>query len=106
MHPDQIFVIIVASLITGCITLGLWAQAWASRSRRDREPPSVPRLDGIEARLARMQEALDTIAIEIERVTEGQRFTAKLLAERASADGQGAPQRAAHQNDLRRITPH
>src|SRR5688572_17739309 len=106
MHPDQIFVIVVAALITGCITLGLFAQAWAeSRKHKGREPSASPRIDGIEARLARMEQSLDAIAIEIERVTEGQRFTAKLLAERVSAEGPGAPSRAAQQNDLRRITP-
>lgn len=105
MNPDQIADIVVASLVTGCITLSMFAFAWASARKHKRDAPAVPRLDGIEARLARMEEALDTIAIEIERVTEGQRFTAKLLAERVSPDAQGVP-RPAQQSDLRRITPH
>ena len=37
-------------------------------------------------RLARLEQAVDSIAIEIERISEGQRFTTKLLAERAQAD--------------------
>ena len=36
----------------------------------------------IETRLADMQEALDAVAVEVERISEGQRFTTKLLAER------------------------
>lgn len=36
----------------------------------------------IEARLARIEEAVDTIALEMERMGEGQRFVTKLLAER------------------------
>lgn len=107
MNPDQIVDIVVAALITGCITLGMFAMAWASsRRRQGQETPASPRIDVIEARLARMEQALDSIAIEIERVTEGQRFTAKLLAERASAEGQGAAPRSAQHGDLRRITPH
>jgi hypothetical protein len=39
---------------------------------------------GIEARLARLEDAIDGIAIEMERLGEGQRFTAKLLAERGN----------------------
>jgi hypothetical protein len=34
-----------------------------------------------EARLERMEHAVDAIAIEIERISEGQRFTTKLLSE-------------------------
>ena len=32
-------------------------------------------------RLARLEEAVDAIAVEIERISEGQRFTTKLLSE-------------------------
>lgn len=35
-----------------------------------------------EARLERMEQAVDAIAIEIERISEGQRFTTRLLSER------------------------
>jgi hypothetical protein len=37
----------------------------------------------IESRLAKIEEAVDTIALEMERMGEGQRFVTKLLAERA-----------------------
>lgn len=36
----------------------------------------------IETRLSNMQDALDAVAVEVERISEGQRFTTKLLAER------------------------
>lgn len=36
----------------------------------------------IEARLERMEHAIESIAIEVERISEGQRFTTRLLAER------------------------
>lgn len=38
----------------------------------------------IEARLARLEDAIDGVALEVERLGEGQRFTAKLLAERGN----------------------
>ena len=44
------------------------------------QPASNPALD---ARLSRIEEAVETIAIEMERMGEGQRFVTKLLAERA-----------------------
>jgi hypothetical protein len=37
-----------------------------------------------EARLERMEQAVDAIAIEIERISEGQRFTTRLLSDRAT----------------------
>ena len=37
----------------------------------------------LEARLTRIEEAVETIAVEIERMGEGQRFVTKLLAEGA-----------------------
>ncbi|MDQ6829938.1 MAG: hypothetical protein M3081_13850 [Gemmatimonadota bacterium] len=36
----------------------------------------------IEARLTRVEQAVDAVAIEVERVGEGQRYLTKLLAER------------------------
>jgi hypothetical protein len=37
----------------------------------------------VSARLERMEQAIDAIAVEVERISEGQRFTSKLLADRA-----------------------
>jgi hypothetical protein len=44
-------------------------------------PESNPTLAG--ERLARLEQAVDAIALEIERISEGQRFTTKLLSEQA-----------------------
>ena len=42
--------------------------------------------DGVDdARLQRIERALEAIAIEVERISEGQRFTTKLLSERTGA---------------------
>lgn len=40
------------------------------------------------ARLERIEHAIDAMAVEVERIAEGQRFTTKLLSER-SADRAG-----------------
>jgi len=48
-------------------------------SKLDREPsPSLT-----EARLARIEQAVEAIALEVERISEGQRFTTKLLSEQS-----------------------
>ena len=53
-------------------------------------------------RLERMEQAIDSIAIEIERVSEGQRFVTRLLAESqrnpALAEGQAVAEAVPVQN--------
>jgi hypothetical protein len=47
---------------------------------------SSPQLHGAtQQRLERIEQAVESIAIEVERISEGQRFTTKLLAERTAA---------------------
>jgi len=38
----------------------------------------------VAARLERMEHAIDSIAVEVERISENQRFTTKLLSERVT----------------------
>jgi hypothetical protein len=44
-----------------------------------------------DARLERLEHAVDAIAVEMERVGEGQRFVTKLLAERKKTPGEITP---------------
>lgn len=56
--------------------------------RRDRGLPTsdvLSRLDELAERLTRIETAVDSTALEVERVAEGQRFTTRLLAERNGA---------------------
>ena len=76
----------IALFICGAATaIGVpMARAYARRMDRDARAPSVP--PELQARLERMEQALDSIAIEVERISEGQRFTTKLLAERPTPE--------------------
>lgn len=51
---------------------------YAGESRETRESGALA-----DARLSRLEQAVDAIAVEIERISEGQRFTTKLLSEQA-----------------------
>ena len=51
--------------------------------RRDAVTP--PNLSRIDERLSRLEAGVDAIAVEVERISEGQRFTTKLLADRVSS---------------------
>ena len=53
--------------------------AVANRKGKSLERDSTPSLS--EARLARIEQAVEAIALEVERISEGQRFTTRLLSE-------------------------
>ena len=67
--------------------------AKALRARiRERERESIGAIPNSQVgeRLARIESAVDSIAIEVERISEAQRFTTRLLAERSAASSQPA----------------
>jgi len=74
------FVIFVLSPVALSISRLLWKRG----SRKITVPP--PAAESTE-RLERIEQAVDAIAIEVERVSEGQRFVTRLLSERAPAIG-------------------
>ena len=61
--------------------------------RRFLDRPSVaPQLTGdVTTRLERIEQAVDAIAIEVERVSEAQRFQTKLMTESRALPGAAAP---------------
>lgn len=67
------------------------ARAYARRLEREPSRREIP--PDVTARLERMEQALDSIAIEVERISEGQRFTTKLLAERNTGGESGVSDR-------------
>jgi hypothetical protein len=68
--------------------------AWARRIGR-RAPMPAPIPSDVTARLERIEQAVDTIAIEVERVSEGQRFVTKIMVERPSMAAAPAEQASA-----------
>ncbi|BAH37693.1 MAG TPA: hypothetical protein DGD08_16100 [Gemmatimonas aurantiaca] len=80
----------IAVIAIGCsmvvaITLGSplvrsFARWLDRRGDQSRTPNDVAQ------RLAAIEQAVELVAVEVERISEGQRFTAKLLAERSAQD--------------------
>ena len=80
--PEGAVIISVAFFITcAVIAIGLpIARAIARRS--DRRDTLAPGGDTeTRARLERIEQAVDAIAVEVERISEGQRFTTKVLSD-------------------------
>ena len=59
------------------------ARAYSRRMDAESRNPRMP--TEITSRLERMEQAIDSVALEVERISEGQRFTTKLLSEGKSA---------------------
>ncbi len=88
MNEDIVIPFIVFSSIT-IIVIGL-PIARAMARRMDRQSVQPPMSAEVLSKLDRMEHAIDSIAIEVERISEGQRFTTRLLSDRTGAVG-GAP---------------
>jgi hypothetical protein len=79
MDPEIVIVPVVFGII-GSVT---FARMWFRHKERMaslRSPPSQN--TALENRLERIEQAVETIAVEVERMGEGQRFVTKLLAGR------------------------
>ena len=89
--PPQMVVALVGTVSWAIvmIVLGLpFVRAWARRMER-RNEQGLP--SDVSDRLARIEAAVDSIAIEVERISESQRFLAKLQADRAPLASGGTP---------------
>ncbi|MHB1223852.1 MAG: hypothetical protein ACYC2G_07385 [Gemmatimonadaceae bacterium] len=69
------------------------ARAFARNLDRRGDRAVLP--PGMDDRLLQMQQSLDAVAVEIERISEAQRFTTRLLAERAPGRREHEPAGAA-----------
>lgn len=76
------------------------ARAYSRRMDSETRNPRIP--SEVSDRLERMEQALDSIAVEVERITEGQRFTTKLLSERRAEE---SPARTAAKEPARQEPP-
>jgi hypothetical protein len=92
--PGEIVPIVIFTMVPLTMIFYPLARALARRIERgaERAGDSAGQLpETVAARLERMEQAIDSIAVEVERISEGQRFTTRLLTERTTQD---APDRS------------
>lgn len=82
-------------LVFGGLMALLGTIAKIALSLINRRRPELPRssvsLDDLARRIDHLQQSVDATAVEVERLGESQRFTTRLLAERAVASGSALP---------------
>ena len=96
MNGDEARVVVVF-LIASAVTIVSIAKMYIRRLEIRDRARSTPLAGAVDDRLNRIEQAVDAIAVEVERMSEGQRFTTKLLAERLS-DVAAVPRSAAGRN--------
>ena|GEM_PF-523195 len=82
----EMFMVFIAGMTgMGCLT-GIIVTFIRRRSKQPLPAVEVTkRLDDVLERLARLENGIDATAVEVERISEAQRFTARVLAERSAA---------------------
>ncbi|MDB4881089.1 MAG: hypothetical protein JWL60_2535 [Gemmatimonadetes bacterium] len=84
MGVDPVWIPILGIGMIPVMAIGIpLARAFAKRMEAGTQRVTMP--PEATARLERMEQAIDAIAVEIERISENQRFTTKLLSDRSPA---------------------
>jgi predicted transcriptional regulator len=82
---EDVFTFVGVIVAMGCFTGIITSWMKHRRGKQLASPDLMQRLDEIADRMNRIETAVDATAIEVERISEGQRFTTRLLADRAGA---------------------
>ena len=84
---DDLLIFAVVIVAMGSFTAVLLTWIKYRHSKQLPTPELMRRLDEIADRVNRIETSIDAVAVEVERISEGQRFTTRLLADRAGAPG-------------------
>ena len=98
----QVMTVIVAT-VASFVAIGLGTRYLWRLGDRPRQRALAATDD---ARLQRLEIAVEAIAVEVERISEAQRFTVSLLSERLPGRGERAPERPPSSTAKRTNTPH
>jgi hypothetical protein len=74
---------VAGTVVTMSILFFLGSRWWRRKSRK--RAPASQMISADSERLQRLEQGMDAVAVEIERISEGQRFVTKLLSESRSA---------------------
>ncbi len=105
--PRFIGVIAIVAVVALATSLTFLRRILEMRHERALHPPSrspsPESLESVSRRLDRIENAVDAISLEVERIAESSRFLAKLLAERGT---DAASPRSIGKVPEKAITPH
>ena len=79
--PPGIVIIAVGAIVAGIVIVKTIAETVLRLRDQNRRASNSVSSSISDERIARIEAAVEAIAIEVERISEGQRFTTKLLSE-------------------------
>ena len=89
-QPDAKMIVSLTGATLVAIVLITWMVLnFLRRGRTSEAPKADPEMA---ARMARIENAIESVAVEVERISEGQRFTSRMLSEGAAVPIVGAAQ--------------
>ena len=94
---DGKMIVAVTIILSMTYIVRMMLKAFLGSREKARGSPDAPQIT--EERMARLEQAVDAIAFEVERISEGQRFTTRLLSEQSRLSSLGREQ-------IRVNTPH
>ena len=83
MTEDIVGIIGGLLFIPTCLGVWFWGRGHLHKIQEGTKTPPAISAEVL-LRLERMEQGIDSIALEVERISEGQRFTTKLLSERGA----------------------
>ena len=92
MDEEEV-VVAVSFFIAAAVSIKIIASAflkhWENKLKYGSAAQGGLREGELSARMERIEQALDSIAVEVERISENQRYTTRLLAEREGVPARG-----------------
>ncbi len=83
MDPEVGNFVVVMIVIVGVVGCLAGIVMWTFRSFHKIRQPQFIQQPNFDQQLAQLQQSVDSIAVEVERIAEAQRFSTKLLADGA-----------------------
>lgn len=102
VDPGDWLPLIGVGMLAGTTLISIAGAYVLGRSRR-RELPDTKHTEELNDRIDRVERLMETMAVEIERLGEGQRFMIKVMSDRPALPSADA---AASRSPGRVITPH
>ena len=83
--------VIIVPIVFGLPTMALMMRMWLKHKEKMASLRAPEDRSLLDARLARVEQAVDAVAVEVERIGESQRFLTKVLTDKSLPAGSGEP---------------
>jgi hypothetical protein len=83
--------VIIVPIVFGMPTVAVMMRMWLKHKEKMAALRAPEQRSSVDARLERVEQAMDAVAVEIERIGESQRFLTKVLTDKSLPAGATQP---------------